>query len=313
MERQDSEDNQGSGGVGGDGASAGASLETVGIVPHPQAGTRSPAAPALEADRRALGGPVILEARGITKYFGGLAAVENVDFTIPEHAIVSLIGPNGAGKTTFFNIITGLYLPTAGTLTFLGQNLAGRRPDEVVRLGIGRTFQNIRLFANMTALENVLVGADAQHSSGMASALFRLPRHRREEARGHERAMELLRFMGIHRRADELAANLSYGDQRRLEIARAMATEPKLICLDEPAAGFNPAEKATLMQLIKKVRDQGYTVLLIEHDMKLVMGVTDRIVVLEFGRKIAEGRPAEIRDNPAVIAAYLGVDEDDAS
>jgi branched-chain amino acid transport system ATP-binding protein len=165
----------------------------------------------------------------------------------------------------------------------------------------------------MTALENVMVGADANHRTGILSALFRLPRHRTEEQQGHDRAMELLRFMGIHRRADELAANLSYGDQRRLEIARAMATNPKLICLDEPAAGFNPAEKVKLMELIKKVRDQGYTVLLIEHDMKLVMGVTDRIVVLEFGRKIAEGKPAEIRDNPAVIAAYLGVDEEDAS
>ena len=165
----------------------------------------------------------------------------------------------------------------------------------------------------MTALENVLVGADAQHTTGIISALFRLPKHRREEAEGHDRAMELLRFMGLGKKADELAANLSYGDQRRLEIARAMATQPKLICLDEPAAGFNPQEKRVLMDLIRKVRDRGFTVLLIEHDMRLVMGVTDRIVVLEFGKLIAEGAPAEIRDNPAVIAAYLGVEEEDAS
>jgi branched-chain amino acid transport system ATP-binding protein len=165
----------------------------------------------------------------------------------------------------------------------------------------------------MTALENILVGADAQHSTGLLNALFRLPKHRREEDHGYEKARELLAFMGLSKRADELARNLPYGDQRRLEIARALATGPKLLCLDEPAAGFNPAEKRTLMELIRKIRDQGYTVLLIEHDMRLVMGVTDRIVVLEFGRKIAEGLPAEIRDNPAVVAAYLGVDESDAS
>ncbi len=255
----------------------------------------------------------VLEVDGLTLQFGGLLALDDVSFHIGEGEILGLIGPNGAGKTTCFNAVTGVYRPTAGDIRFNGESIVGRKRFQITQLGIARTFQNIRLFRSMTALENVMVGADANHSTGIISALFRLPRHRLEEQQGHDRAMELLRFMGIDRHADELASNLSYGDQRRLEIARAMATEPKLICLDEPAAGFNPAEKVQLMELIRKVRDQGYTVLLIEHDMRLVMGVTDRIVVLEFGRKIAEGKPDEIRDNPAVIAAYLGVDEEDAS
>lgn len=255
----------------------------------------------------------ILEVDQLTLKFGGLTALDDVSFHINEGEILGLIGPNGAGKTTCFNAITGVYKPTSGAIRFNGESLAGKKRFEITQSGIARTFQNIRLFPTMTALENVLVGADAQHSTGIFSALFRLPKHRREEAEGHDRAMELLRFMGLGKQADELAANLSYGDQRRLEIARAMATRPKLICLDEPAAGFNPQEKRVLMDLIRKVRDQGFTVLLIEHDMRLVMGVTDRIVVLEFGKKIAEGAPAEIRDNPAVIAAYLGVEEEDAS
>jgi branched-chain amino acid transport system ATP-binding protein len=255
----------------------------------------------------------ILDVDHLTLRFGGLTALDDVSFHINEGEILGLIGPNGAGKTTCFNAITGVYKPTSGVISFQGESLAGKKRFEITQSGIARTFQNIRLFPTMTALENVLVGADAQHTTGIVSALFRLPKHRREEAQGHDRAMELLRFMGLARKADELAANMSYGDQRRLEIARAMATQPKLICLDEPAAGFNPQEKRVLMDLIRKVRDQGYTVLLIEHDMRLVMGVTDRIVVLEFGKKIAEGTPAEIRDNPAVIAAYLGVEEDDAS
>jgi len=255
----------------------------------------------------------ILEVDGLTLRFGGLTALDDVSFDIKEGEILGLIGPNGAGKTTCFNAITGVYKPTSGSIRFKGESLAGKKRFEITQAGIARTFQNIRLFPTMTALENVLVGADAQHSTGIFSALFRLPKHRREEEAGHQQAMELLRFMGLSRKADELAANLSYGDQRRLEIARAMATQPKLICLDEPAAGFNPQEKRVLMDLIRKVRDQGFTVLLIEHDMRLVMGVTDRIVVLEFGKKIAEGTPAEIRDNPAVIAAYLGVEEEDAS
>ena len=255
----------------------------------------------------------ILEVDAVTLKFGGVTALDDVSFHINEGEILGLIGPNGAGKTTCFNVTTGVYQPTSGEVRFEGRSLVGLKRHQITKLGIARTFQNIRLFKSMTALENVLVGADAQHRTGIISALFALPRHRHEEESAYDEAMELLRFMGLERKADELAANLSYGDQRRLEIARAMATKPRLLCLDEPAAGFNPAEKQKLMALIRKVRDRGYTVLLIEHDMKLVMGVTDRIVVLEFGRKIAEGKPEEIRDNPAVIAAYLGVDEEDAS
>ncbi|WP_460444931.1 ABC transporter ATP-binding protein [Angustibacter aerolatus] len=247
----------------------------------------------------------------VTIRFGGVVALDGVTFDIRPGEILGLIGPNGAGKTTCFNAMTGVYTPTSGRVQFEGADLGRRKKFEITRMGIARTFQNIRLFGNMTALENILVGADAGHRTGLVSALFRLPQHRHEEAQGHERARELLEFMGLSKRADELARNLPYGDQRRLEIARALATGPKLLCLDEPAAGFNPAEKVELMELIRRIRDQGYTVLLIEHDMRLVMGVTDRIVVLEFGKKIAEGLPAEIRDNPAVIAAYLGVDEDD--
>ncbi|GAB3598761.1 ABC transporter ATP-binding protein [Angustibacter peucedani] len=255
-------------------------------------------------------GTSLLEMRDVTLRFGGVVALDGVSFDIRQGEILGLIGPNGAGKTTCFNAMTGVYQPTSGQVVFKGSPLGQRPRHQITKLGIARTFQNIRLFGNMTALENILVGADANHSTGVANALFRLPKHRREEAHGHERALELLEFMGLRKRADELARNLPYGDQRRLEIARALATEPQLLCLDEPAAGFNPQEKRELMELIRRIRDQGYTVLLIEHDMRLVMGVTDRIVVLEFGRKIAEGLPAEIRDNPAVIAAYLGVDED---
>ncbi len=251
----------------------------------------------------------LLELEDITLRFGGVVALDQVSFHINGGEILGLIGPNGAGKTTCFNVATGVYRATSGHVRFQGDVLGNRKRYQITKLGIARTFQNIRLFANMTALENVLVGTDAHHSTGVGSAIFRLPKHRREEAEGLERAHELLAFMGLERRSNELARNLPYGDQRRLEIARALATNPKLLCLDEPAAGFNPNEKARLMELIHIIRDQGYTVLLIEHDMRLVMGVTDRIVVLEFGRKISEGTPSQVREDPAVIAAYLGVDD----
>ncbi|MFL6174283.1 MAG: ABC transporter ATP-binding protein [Marmoricola sp.] len=255
----------------------------------------------------------LLEVDDVTIKFGGLTALDQVTFQIREGEILGLIGPNGAGKTTCFNVMTGVYQATSGRIVFDGKPLTKMKRHKITRLGIARTFQNIRLFKSMTVLENVMVGTDAYSKVTFFDALFRTPRHRRTESAALARATELLEIVGITARSDELASNLSYGDQRRLEIARAMATGPKLLCLDEPAAGFNPAEKQNLMALIRKVRDEGYTVLLIEHDMRLVMGVTDRIVVLEFGQKIAEGAPAEIRDNPAVIAAYLGVDEDDAS
>ncbi|HET9871116.1 MAG TPA: ABC transporter ATP-binding protein [Propionibacteriaceae bacterium] len=253
----------------------------------------------------------LLEVEDATLRFGGLTALDSVSFEIREGEILGLIGPNGAGKTTCFNAMTGVYQLTSGQIRLGGTSVAGMKRNRITKLGMARTFQNIRLFKAMTVLENVMVGADAHSKVGFFEALFRLPRHRRTEAAALARSKELLDLVGIRARHDELASNLSYGDQRRLEIARAMATNPQLLCLDEPAAGFNPAEKQRLMELIRKLRDQGVTVLLIEHDMRLVMGVTDRIVVLEFGRKIAEGTPEEIRDNPAVVAAYLGVEEDD--
>ncbi len=238
--------------------------------------------------------------------FGGLMALNDVDFNIHQGEILGLIGPNGAGKTTCFNVMTGVYQATTGEVRFEGETLAGLERHKITKRGIARTFQNIRLFPEMSAIENVMVGADTHHTTSVVGALLHLPRHKREEKAGFKRALELLDFMGIGDRADDAAKNLPYGYQRRLEIARALATGPKLLCLDEPAAGFNPAEKVELMGLIRAIRDQGYTVLLIEHDMNLVMGVTDRIVVLDFGKKIAEGSPDEIRANPAVIAAYLG-------
>ncbi len=258
-------------------------------------------------------GDKLVEVKNLTVKFGGLLALDDVTFDIKRGEILGLIGPNGAGKTTCFNAMTGVYKPTSGDVLLEGRSIKGQKQHQITRLGLARTFQNIRLFGEMSALENVVVGLDARHRTSVPGALLRLPRHTREEKTAIERGMALLEFVGIADLANTASRQLPYGYQRRLEIARALATDPKVLCLDEPAAGFNPAEKEDLMELIRTIRADGYTVLLIEHDMRLVMGVTDRIVVLEFGRKLADDIPVEIRNDPRVIAAYLGEPEDDVA
>ena len=250
---------------------------------------------------------LLLDARGVTVQFGGLTAVNNVDFQIPRGSIVALIGPNGAGKTTFFNVLTGLYDPTAGSVEFDGSPVTRMAPHKIAARGIARTFQNIRLFGAMTASENVMVAMQPHLRSGVAATILRTPKQRLEEAEARRVASELLSFVGIRGVDDEFAKNLPYGDQRRLEVARALALRPKLLLLDEPTAGMNPQESANFTAFVHRVRDErGVTVLLIEHDMKVVMGTAEHITVLEYGAKIAEGTGAQIRSNQRVIEAYLG-------
>jgi branched-chain amino acid transport system ATP-binding protein len=250
----------------------------------------------------------LLETEHVTKAFGGLVAVEDVSFTVAPRSIVSIIGPNGAGKTTFFNMLTGLYKPTLGRIVFAGNDVTGTRPDIITKLGVARTFQNIRLFSSMTATENVMVGQHARMSTGLFGSILRPPSTRREETAVRDKALEMLAYVGLNKSEfGRLASNLSYGDQRRVEIARALASDPALLLLDEPTAGMNPQESARLTDFMHQLREErDLTILLIEHDMKVVMGVSERITVLDHGTKIAEGAPEEVRANERVIEAYLG-------
>ena len=249
----------------------------------------------------------LLEVNNLTMEFGGVVALKEVNLHVSAGEIAALIGPNGAGKTTVFNVVTGYYQPTKGDVLLNSKSVLGLKSNKIARLGLARTFQNIRLFGDMTALENVMTGSDSRNKVGLVGSIIGTSRSRQEESLSHSRAAELLNFMGISHRSGQLARNLPYGDQRRLEIARALALEPKVLLLDEPAAGFNPQEKVELGDLIKKIRDAGFAVLLIEHDMSLVMKISDRVSVLDFGQKIAEGTPSEIQNNQKVIDAYLGV------
>jgi branched-chain amino acid transport system ATP-binding protein len=256
-------------------------------------------------------GAAILETVAASKTFGGLVAVDDVDFAVPPRSIVSIIGPNGAGKTTFFNMLTGLYRPTAGRVFFSGRDITGRRPDRILAMGMARTFQNIRLFSTMSALENVLVGQHARLKASLFGSIIRPPWVHSEEKQARERGRELLSYVGLRKELhEEMSANLSYGDQRRLEIARALASDPALLLLDEPTAGMNPQESQRLTDFMRRLRDERrLTIVLIEHDMKVVMGVSERITVLDHGEKIAEGSPEEVRANKRVVEAYLGREE----
>jgi branched-chain amino acid transport system ATP-binding protein len=251
---------------------------------------------------------MILESVGVSKIFGGLVAVDDVSFSVPRRSIVSIIGPNGAGKTTFFNMLTGLYKPSTGKVTFEGRDITAARPDRILAAGMARTFQNIRLFATMTALENVMVGEHARMQAGLFGSILRLPFVRREEEAARERAAAMLEYVGLRpNHFHQMSVNLAYGDQRRVEIARALASNPKMLLLDEPTAGMNPNESERLREFMQTLRDdRGLTILLIEHDMKVVMGVSERITVLDHGEKIAEGKPEDVRANKRVVEAYLG-------